>query len=102
MITGMPLFWKESMKSNKKLFKTILYESPDLSSEFLSKNARNLIAKLLMKNPSSRLTDPTKIKSHPFFNEIDWDLLSSKKLIPPYIPILSHLEDTAHFNLPTE
>jgi serine/threonine protein kinase len=52
----------------------------------LIENAKDLLHKLLHKKPSKRLTDPALIKKHPFFKEIDWTLLSEKKLRPPYIP----------------
>ena len=38
-----------------------------------SLDAIDLISKLLVKDPELRVTDPSEIKSHPFFyREIDW------------------------------
>ncbi|KAI9248393.1 kinase-like domain-containing protein [Sporodiniella umbellata] len=50
----------------------------DMSSE-----AKDLLQGLLQTNPSERL-DAQKIKSHPWFSLIDFDLLLEKKLRPPF------------------
>ena len=36
------------------------------------------------------------IKNHIFFKDIDWNLLSNKKIKPPFIPRLNSLEDTRY------
>ena len=41
---------------------------------------------LLIRDPEERLSDPKKIKDHPFFGSIDWDKLAAKELTPPFIP----------------
>lgn len=33
-----------------------------------------------------------------FFNKIDWELLKSKKMNPPFIPIVRDEEDTSNIN----
>ena len=53
----------------------------------MNENARDLIIKLLKKNPEERLgngkkgsdNDIKKLKEHPFFSEIDWDWLRESK-----------------------
>lgn len=38
------------------------------------------------KDESKRLTDPEKIKNHPWFKGISWSDLIMKKTIPPFVP----------------
>jgi serine/threonine protein kinase len=49
---------------------------------------QDLIAQLLNRNPSDRLSDPNLMKRHKFFDGIDWELLYQKKIPPPFIPIV--------------
>lgn len=53
----------------------------------LKKDASNLIRQLL-RDPSDRLSDPVKIKSHPFFESVAWDKLVQQT--PPYVPTVSN------------
>jgi len=52
--------------------------------EGISDEARDLILKLLERDPQKRLGSGTKgaenIKSHPFFKELDWSKLSKREL----------------------
>lgn len=64
-------------------------------------DARDLVSKLLEKNPSKRLgnkNDAEDLKKHPFFAGIDWDALYNKRLEAPLIPPVSGLDDVAHFS----
>ena len=53
----------------------------------LSEQCKTLIVSLLNRNPSKRLgagqEGSEEIKTHPFFNEIDWQEVRKKKLAPP-------------------
>lgn len=54
---------------------------------YLSKNAFDLISKLLVKDPTKRLghseKDAQEIKSHAFFEGIDWEKLLKKEIEAP-------------------
>lgn len=41
---------------------------------------------MLERDPVKRMADPEKVKSHPYFINIDWDKLAKKEVPPPYIP----------------
>jgi serine/threonine protein kinase len=64
---------------------------------YLSDEALDLLAKLLEKNPNTRLSSIKELKSHPFFKQIDWKKLKRKQIKPPYIPKLSGDTDMTHF-----
>lgn len=54
----------------------------------MSQEAKNLIVHLLNRNPSKRLGagagGAVEIKGHPFFADIDWDIVGSRSLdMPP-------------------
>mmetsp|Transcript_19107 Transcript_19107/g.34774 ORF Transcript_19107/g.34774 Transcript_19107/m.34774 type:complete len:343 (+) Transcript_19107:343-1371(+) len=57
--------------------------------------AKDLITKLLVKNPSNRLTEAA-VKSHPFFEGFNWAALST--LTPPHLPQLSNAFDSSAFS----
>ena len=58
-------------------------------------DARDLLEKLLIRDPEQRMTDPEQIKAHPWFSSIDWDLLLAKEITPPYIPPVKGKLDTS-------
>ncbi|MCJ8750465.1 hypothetical protein PDJAM_G00267000, partial [Pangasius djambal] len=59
---------------------------------YLTPDARELIKKLLKKNPAQRLgsgkADCADIQKQPFFRHINWDDLLNKRVEPPYRPSL--------------
>eukprot|EP01125_Pyxidicula_operculata_P002953 TRINITY_DN1295_c0_g1_i1.p1 TRINITY_DN1295_c0_g1~~TRINITY_DN1295_c0_g1_i1.p1 ORF type:complete len:450 (+),score=85.90 TRINITY_DN1295_c0_g1_i1:491-1840(+) len=52
------------------------------------KTASSLIMGFLEKDPAHRLSDPAKIKKHPFFKTINWKKLMSLQVTPPFVPVL--------------
>ncbi|CAI9742795.1 S6 kinase beta-1-like [Octopus vulgaris] len=86
-----------AMKVLKKILKCKLNFPPYLTNE-----ARNLIKKLLKKNPEERLgggkDDSRPIKQHPFFRHINWKDLADRKIEPPFRPNISGDEDVSHFD----
>jgi hypothetical protein len=56
---------------------------------------------LLNRNPKHRLgaqRDAAELKEHPFFASIDWDLLSQRKIPPPFKPYVDSDESVANFD----
>ncbi|XP_066445302.1 protein kinase C delta type-like [Eleutherodactylus coqui] len=52
----------------------------------ISCSARDIIEKLLQKDPARRLGLHGDIRGHRFFRSIDWDSVETLKMAPPYIP----------------
>lgn len=49
---------------------------------------RELLTGLLQRDPQKRLgrNGTEEIKEHAFFASINWDLVASKQMAPPYMP----------------
>ncbi|KPP63100.1 ribosomal protein S6 kinase beta-2-like [Scleropages formosus] len=98
MMTGSPPFTAENRKKTiDKILKCKLVLPP-----YLTADAKDLIKKLLKKNPAQRLgsskVDSADIQKHPFFRHINWDELLNKRVEPPYKPSLQSDEDVSQFD----
>ncbi|CAK85153.1 unnamed protein product (macronuclear) [Paramecium tetraurelia] len=83
MIAGAPPFY-----SNDKgmMFRNRLEKQIDMKPWF-SQEASNLLAELLINEPTKRITIQ-QIKAHPFFNSLSWEDVYHKKVKPQFIPKL--------------
>uniref|UniRef100_A0A8C8DXU5 Ribosomal protein S6 kinase beta-2 n=1 Tax=Oryzias sinensis TaxID=183150 RepID=A0A8C8DXU5_9TELE len=98
MMTGSPPFTSENRKKTiDKILKCKLNLPP-----YLTIDARELIKKLLKKNPAQRLgsgkADAADIQKHSFFKQINWEDLLNKRVEPPYKPQLHSEEDVSQFD----
>ena len=69
---------------------TLNFNQPLKMDSCFSEEAKDLINKLLVINPKSRLGagigGVDKLKRHPYFKNIDWKDLEELKVTPPFIP----------------
>ena len=84
MITGLPPFYSRNRETMfEKIMKAELNFPP-----FMSENAKNLLSRLLIRDPKERLgsgeRDAIELKEHPFFQEMDWEGLASGRIMPPW------------------
>lgn len=65
----------------------------------MSSEARDLIQNLLAVKPAERFgTNGTQeIKNHPWFQSIDFDAISARKVTPPFVPDIKYDGDTHCF-----
>lgn len=84
MLTGLPPFYDTDVN---ELYRKILFEPLQLP-ELVSPVAKDILAKLLTREPEERLgaKGVSEIKSHPFFNDIDWEVLLKRGYTPPFRP----------------
>jgi len=98
MLTGYPPFYNEN---HLKLYDNILATTPRFPAS-IDPIARDLIERLLEKNPSKRLGSLTggveDIKNHPWFKDVKWEMLLSLRIRPPYKPKVSDEGDTSNFD----
>jgi len=96
MLAGYPPF---SNKVRKQLYTDILQTKYVMPTHF-SEKAKDLLSKLLVKNPSKRLgfNGSDEIKAHPFFEDINWEEVELLKLKPPIVPTLTRPDDLRNFD----
>ncbi|GFR18898.1 ribosomal protein S6 kinase beta-1, partial [Trichonephila clavata] len=98
ILTGNPPFRSDS---RKKTIEKILKHKLTFP-HYISENARDLMRKLMRRPVNQRLgsgpDDAEPIKSHPFFQNINWDDLLAKKVVPPYKPQLKSEDDVSQFD----
>lgn len=85
--------------TNNEVYQAVLNKKLDFSThrDSFSPTAQNLISRMLEKDIRLRLTDPEKIKHHPFFDGLDWHKLANRQITPPFVPNLND-NDTKYFN----
>lgn len=90
-----PPFWHEN---HKELFEEIKTKEPYWDDHtHLSSEALSLLKMLLVKDPKIRLgtRGADQLKTHPFFQSVDWDHVLAKKYTPPFVPTLDEREVVA-------
>ncbi|KAK8201145.1 kinase-like domain-containing protein [Phyllosticta paracitricarpa] len=99
LLTGSPPFTANNYtKTQEKIVKQKL-QLP----YFLSPDAKDLLTRLLRKEPNKRLgsnmpKDFLTIKSHRFFRRIDWKKLEKRELDPPIKPLITDPELAENFS----
>ena len=86
-----PYYDEDDSKIKEQIIKTELRFPKNIN---INKNAKDLIKKLLNKNPNNRLGHLKgfdEIKNHDFFKGLDFDKLNNKKINPVYKPNLGDI-----------
>ena len=97
MLTGLPPFYDENVN---QMYRSILRDEIQFPSH-VPEPARDLIRKLLDRNPETRLgageQDYKEIQHHGFFASLDWKNVLDKKYKPEWVPQIKNSEDTSLF-----
>ena len=98
LLTGSPPF---TANNHKKIQEKIVKSKISLPY-FLSADAKDLLTRLLRKEPRKRLggnmpKDLAAIKGHRFFRKIDWKKLEKRELEPPIRPLVTDPELAENF-----
>uniref|UniRef100_A0A8B9WTH1 Ribosomal protein S6 kinase n=1 Tax=Bos mutus grunniens TaxID=30521 RepID=A0A8B9WTH1_BOSMU len=101
LLTGASPFTVDGEKNSQaEISRRILKSEPPYPQE-MSAVAKDLIQRLLMKDPKKRLgcgpRDADEIKEHPFFQKINWDDLAAKKVPAPFKPVIRDELDVSNF-----
>ena len=98
LLTGSsPFAANNETKTKEKILKSKL-----VLPYFLSPDAKDLLTRLLRKEPRKRLganmpRDMQTIKSHRFFRKIDWSRLEKREVEPPIKPLITDPELAENF-----
>ncbi|EGV61913.1 Serine/threonine-protein kinase [Yamadazyma tenuis] len=98
MCCGWSPFYAEN---TQQMYKNIAFGKVRFPKEILSSEGRLFVKRLLNRNPKHRLgslNDARELKAHPFFHDIDWELLKNKTIPPPFKPHLTSELDTSNFD----
>lgn len=99
MCCGWSPFYAED---TQQMYKNIAFGKVRFPKDALSAEGRNFVKGLLNRNPRHRLGangDAQELQQHPFFYDVDWDLLAAKKIQPPFKPQISGGDtDTSNFD----
>ncbi len=98
LLTGSPPF---TGNNNAKIQEKILKQKLSLPY-YLSADAKDLLTRLLRKEPKKRLgsnmpKDLQTIKNHRFFRKINWKKLETRELEPPIVPLITEPELAENF-----
>ncbi|KAI8091200.1 kinase-like domain-containing protein, partial [Gilbertella persicaria] len=98
MLAGTTPFWADS---HMEMYKRVLEDSLEFPSSF-GESTKDLLAGLLEKEAFHRLgwgeDGIDCIKSHPYFESIDWDKAFERNLTPPYVPNIKDEADASNFD----
>ncbi|PTU25243.1 hypothetical protein P175DRAFT_0521042 [Aspergillus ochraceoroseus IBT 24754] len=96
-LVGQPPFWDQNPM---RIYEQIV-EGRIRFPQNMSPAAQNIISLLCKTNPSERLGHisggSARVKSHPFFSDINWDDLFYRRVKGPIIPRVDHPADTGNF-----
>jgi len=96
LITGMPAF---HCKTRNELFEKIKREEIKVPNH-ISNNMKDLLQKLFKKAPDQRIgfNGAEEVKSHPWFEKVDWEALETKKIQSPFVPKVNSKTDVSNFD----
>ncbi len=84
------------------MYKNILLKELKFKNTInISDDCKDLISKLLIKNPKNRMgaiADSLEVMNHPWFSDIDWGKLIEKKLQPVFRPFEQTKDWTQFFD----
>jgi len=100
-LTGYPPFWHQNPI---EIYKQIVDKPVAFPADPpISENAQNIIRSFCTVDRSRRLGNisgnANAVKSHPFFEGIDWDALLKRKISPPIVPQVRFPGDAQCFDL---
>eukprot|EP00834_Sanchytrium_tribonematis_P002360 NODE_71_length_24927_cov_1.205937.p18 type:complete len:141 gc:universal NODE_71_length_24927_cov_1.205937:513-91(-) len=93
MITGLPPFYDENIQVMYKRIMTDQVVFPG----YMSPLAVNILSGIIEKDPAKRFNE-SQIKGHAFFQEIDFEKLYKKQIVPPFKPRVAAAGDTSNFD----
>ena len=102
MLTGkLPFKFNFDSQEEQEQNDLNIYDKKIKFPSWIEENAKDLINKLLNKNPEKRIGSGKEgaenIKKHPFFSDIDWNKALNKELRPPFIPKIENETDIKYF-----
>ncbi|XP_040263021.1 protein kinase C delta type isoform X3 [Bufo bufo] len=80
-----------------ELFESIRVDTPHFP-RWITKESKDILEKLFVREPTKRLGVIGNIKLHPFFKTINWTALEKKEVDPPFKPKVKSPSDHSNFD----
>uniref|UniRef100_A0A8C9Z673 Protein kinase C n=1 Tax=Sander lucioperca TaxID=283035 RepID=A0A8C9Z673_SANLU len=84
-------------RDEEELFQSIRTDNP-VYPRWLTKDAKDILIKLFVREPEERLGVKGNIRQHGFFSSTDWNSLEQRKVAPPFRPTLTSPSDCSNFD----
>ncbi|CAK6949955.1 protein kinase C theta type [Scomber scombrus] len=84
-------------RDEEELFQSIRTDNP-VYPRWLTKDARDILIKLFVREPEERLGVKGNIRQHSFFSSTDWEALEQREVAPPFRPTLTSPSDCSNFD----
>ncbi|XP_074554656.1 protein kinase C theta type [Halichoeres trimaculatus] len=84
-------------RDEEELFQSIRTDNP-VYPRWLTKDAKDILVKLFVREPEERLGVKGNIREHGFFSSTDWTALEQRQVTPPFKPTLSSPSDCSNFD----
>ncbi|GAA5882505.1 hypothetical protein JCM16303_001767 [Sporobolomyces ruberrimus] len=98
MCCGWSPFYAED---TQQMYKLICFGKVKFPRGVIGEDGKQFVKGLLNRNPKHRLgatRDAAELKEHPFFKNIDWELLAQRAVPPPFKPYVDSDESVANFD----
>ena len=98
MCCGWSPFYAED---TQQMYRNICFGKIKFPRGAISDGGKQFVKGLLNRNPKHRLgaqNDAQDLKSHVFFDDMDWDALSRKRIPPVFKPLVDSNESVANFD----
>ncbi|XP_054480264.1 protein kinase C theta type [Anoplopoma fimbria] len=84
-------------RDEEELFQSIRTDNP-VYPRWLTKDAKDILIKLFVREPEERLGVKGNIRQHNFFSCTDWTALEQRKVEPPFRPTITSPSDCSNFD----
>ncbi|XP_059367408.1 protein kinase C theta type [Carassius carassius] len=84
-------------QDEEELFQSIRTDDP-CYPRWLSRDARDILVKLFVREPERRLGVKGNIRQHVFFRDTDWNALEKRQVEPPFRPTVKSASDCSNFD----
>ncbi|XP_054656376.1 protein kinase C theta type [Dunckerocampus dactyliophorus] len=84
-------------RDEEELFQSIRTDNP-MYPRWLTKDTKDILVKLFVREPEGRLGVKGNIRKHNFFSATDWNALELRQVAPPFRPTLTSPSDCSNFD----
>ncbi|KAM9846142.1 protein kinase C theta type [Aulostomus maculatus] len=84
-------------RDEEELFQSIRTDNP-IYPRWLTKDTKDILIKLFVREPEERLGMKGNIRQHSFFSSTDWNALEQRQVTPPFRPTLTSPSDCSNFD----